>query len=177
MTIQQTVNQSQSPDKPTAGDPLGVYRVEVSLGKLHDIPQSDIRSIYVRVGRRNEAGAGMFGGVELLNAETSLTNYEFRDRAMAFIDNIHSWGLIYATKCELARESKPSADGFTAEQVVKELAYGPGENLTCQEYLNTVNVDDPMNVYIRPVIETPTHPDKMGVFDKELGYRILHSNT
>lgn len=138
--------------------PTPLFETTVSLAELHDIPNNIIDHVVVSAGRRNDATARRYGGLELIGTQTDISHFPTKDDALAFIDSIHHNGLPYAVREELAVTHNTTPNAYSLQQVIDKFQYGPdgGDNtdseFTAREYVTVTGISDPLNVFITPIV-------------------------
>lgn len=131
-------------------------KTRLTVGQLHNVPNSRIYRVVVVTGRRNTIGTNGYGGIRLTGDQTELTHFETKESALAFIDAIHSYGLPHAVKMRLHEQEGKPIHTYTTTDVVEQFAYQPGGDISPSEYIRKIGVGDPMNVFIRPVVHSTT---------------------
>lgn len=118
-----------------------------SINDLHDLQPCDFNEIVIEVRRRAELGAGAYSGVQFLSNKEPIARFETVNDALAFIDNLHSGGVVHAIKQELVGNCE--TDQITYDHVVEELQFY-NDSMEPKEYVQRTGIDDPMNLQIIP---------------------------
>jgi hypothetical protein len=121
--------------------------LDLTVGQLQDLdvtPES-VSTVFIEVSRRNEPGAKQFAGVQLLSHSEDAAAFDTIDDALAFIDDLHRYGVPGALRAMYTEEMDDAA-------VVSKLKFTP-DNISPTEYIRRTGCADPFNLNITPHVE------------------------
>jgi len=96
---------------------------EITIGDLHDLTDEEFKNVFIEVYRREEPGAGLYGGVCFLTPQdTNISTFSNIKDALFFIDGIQQDGLVAAISRQIGDDPGP-------REVLKHLHISCGDDI------------------------------------------------